>query len=77
MGSAMGIGNSQMREATENLKGMGVAYGETTGQMGDMATTLTELSADMASFYNKDIEEVQTAMASVYTGQTRPLKVAA
>ena len=77
MGSAMGIGNSQIREATENLKGMGVAYGEATGQMGDMATTLTELSADMASFYNKDIEDVQTAMTSVYTGQTRPLKVAA
>lgn len=74
MGSAMGIGNSQIREATENLKGMGVAYGETTGQMGDMATTLTELSADMASFYNKDIEEVQTAMTSVFTGQTRPLR---
>ena len=77
MGSAMGIGNKQIREATENLKGMGVAYGEATGQMGDMATTLTELSADMASFYNKDIEDVQTAMTSVYTGQTRPLKVAA
>ena len=77
MGSAMGIGNSQIREATENLKGMGVAYGEATGQMGDMATTLTELSADIASFYNKDIEDVQTAMTSVYTGQTRPLKVAA
>lgn len=74
MGSAMGIGNSQIREVTENLKGMGVAYGEATGQMGDMATTLTELSADMASFYNKDIEEVQTAMTSVYTGQTRPLR---
>lgn len=74
MGSAMGIGNTQIREATENLKGMGVAYGETTGQMGDMATTLTELSADMASFYNKDIEEVQQAMTAVYTGMTRPLR---
>ena len=74
MGSAMGIGNTQIRQATDNLNKMGVAYGETTGQMGDMATTLTELAADMASFYNKDIEDVQTALTSVYTGQTRPLR---
>lgn len=77
MGSAMGIGNAQVQSATQRLKEMGVAYGETTGRMGDMATTLTELSADMASFYNKDIEDVRTAMTAIYTGQTRPLKVAA
>ena len=40
----------------------------------DMAITLTGLSADMASFYNKDQSVTATALNSIFTGETETLK---
>lgn len=40
----------------------------------DMALTLTGLSADMASFYNKEQSVTATALNSVFTGETETLK---
>lgn len=40
----------------------------------DMAVTLTGLSADMASFYNKEQSATATALNSVFTGETETLK---
>ena len=40
----------------------------------DMAINLTARAADMASFYNKSIEETSTALKSIYTGETESLK---
>ena len=40
----------------------------------EMATTLTGLSADMASFYNKEQSVTATALNSVFTGETETLK---
>lgn len=51
-------------------KGMGVAQEAAA----DMSLALTGLSADMASFYNKDQEETKTALAAVFTGETEALK---
>lgn len=39
-----------------------------------MAITLTELSADLASFWNTSQSEAFTALKSVYTGETETLK---
>lgn len=51
-------------------KGMGIA--EEAGS--DMAITLTGLTADMASFYNVSQEMADTAIKSVFTGETESLK---
>lgn len=40
----------------------------------EMATTITGLSADMASFYNKEQSVTATALNSVFTGETETLK---
>lgn len=40
----------------------------------EMALTLTGLSADMASFYNKEQSATATALNSVFTGETETLK---
>lgn len=40
----------------------------------EMALTLTGLSADMASFYNKEQSVTATALNSVFTGETETLK---
>jgi hypothetical protein len=77
MGKAMGITNSQMISAQDNLKGMGVAYGEANGNMQDMSVNLTRLAADLASFYDIDQKTAFEKLQAVYTGQTRPLNVAA
>ena len=77
MGKAMGITNSQMVSAQDNLKGMGVAYGEANGNMQDMSVNLTRLAADLASFYDIDQNAAFEKLQAVYTGQTRPLNVAA
>jgi nicotinamide mononucleotide (NMN) deamidase PncC len=81
MGTAMGISNEAVAGAEENFKKWNLAnkatgdiYGVMTGNMSDMSMTLTELAADIGSFYDTSVEDVQTALSAVYTGQTRPLR---
>lgn len=40
----------------------------------EMSTTLTGLAADMASFYNVSVDVANTALQSVFTGETEALK---
>ena len=40
----------------------------------NMALNLTARAADMASFYNKSVQETSTALKSIYTGETESLK---
>ena len=77
MGKAMEITNSQMVDAQNNLKGMGISYGEMNGNMQDMSVNLTRLAADLASFYDIDQNTAFEKLQAVYTGQARPLNVAA
>ena len=51
-------------------KGMGIS--EDAGS--DMALTLTGLTADMSSFYNVSQEMADTAIKSIFTGETESLK---
>ena len=39
-----------------------------------MSTSLVGLAGDLASFKNINIEEVTTALSSVFTGETRKFK---
>lgn len=92
MGTALGITNEQVAEAEANLDKWGVMvskvkdpvtglnkeFGVMTGQMSDLSFTMTQLAGDIASFYDKDVADVQKALASgIYAGQTRPLTLAA
>ena len=42
--------------------------------MSDMSITLTELAADMASFYNVEQEDVAKSLQSIFTGETEPMR---
>lgn len=75
MGTAMGITQEQVAEASENMVKRGVtAYGDLGDSMANVSVNLTKLTADMASFYNLDHEEVAEDLQSIFTGQTRPLR---
>lgn len=53
---------------------MGTGMGFTTDQAADMGTSLVGLAADMASFKNISIDMANTALKSIYTGETESLK---
>lgn len=52
--------------------GKGLGIDGTTGK--EMALTLTGLAGDMASFFNVEESVAQTALNSIYTGETETLK---
>lgn len=81
MASTMGITDEMVSKATESMKAMGKAVNEngeyayvSTGKMQDMATSITEWVADIASFYDMDYSEAATKAQSIFTGTTRPLR---
>ena len=78
MGTTMGISSKQIADANEliyeKIKGNETAYTELGDSMADLSINLTKLTADYASFYNLDYEDVADDMAAIFTGQTRPLR---
>lgn len=74
MGSAMGIGNSQIAKANDFLQKTTDGYVEASDSLADVSLNLTKLAGDMASFYNKDQAEVAEDLRSVYTGMVVPLR---
>ncbi|MBR1631363.1 MAG: hypothetical protein IJ680_05860 [Paludibacteraceae bacterium] len=78
MGSAMGITQTQVGEASEFLADkVHSSYGSIYNDMSDVSIQLTKLAADMASFYNVEQSEVAQDLEAVFTGMTRPLTLAA
>lgn len=69
-----GISKLAAKQTGSTLMAMAKGMGLADDAASDMALTLTGLSADMASFYNKDQEETFTALKSVFTGETETLK---
>jgi hypothetical protein len=53
---------------------MSTSMGLTTDVAEEMSTSLVGLAGDLASFKNIRIEQAQTALASIYTGETESLK---
>jgi len=53
---------------------MATSMGLTQQQAGGMATSLVGLAGDLASFKNIGIEQAQTALAGIFTGETESLK---
>ena len=74
MGSAMGITNGMVTQASNALSGMGVKYEDLGNSMADVSTNLVKLTADIASFYDKEQADVAEDLQSVFTGMTRPLR---
>lgn len=74
MGSALGISGRAIEKASAQVGKLGKGYDSTASSMADMSLNLTRLAADMASFYNVEIEDAAQALNSVFTGQTRPLR---
>ncbi|WP_119792037.1 phage tail tape measure protein [Flavobacterium anhuiense] len=53
---------------------MGTSMGLTTAQAAKMSTTLVGLAGDISSFKNIGIDQANTALASIFTGETESLK---
>lgn len=74
MAATTGLSANQYLEQMSLWGAMGKAMGIPTDKMREMSEQLTQLSADMASFHNKDVEQVRTALKGVFTGETEALK---
>lgn len=53
---------------------MATSMGLTDGQAGEMSKTLVGLAGDLSSFKNISISEADTALKSIFTGETESLK---
>ena len=71
---AYGLTEKQAKKMVGTFGAMSESFGYTEKQAYSMATALTGLTGDVASFYNLDIDEAYTKMKSVYTGETESLK---
>lgn len=69
-----GLSETMAKRYTGTFGAMAKAFGFAEGQAFDMATSLTQLSGDVASFYNLTQDEAYTKLKSVFTGETESLK---
>ena len=72
-----GMSELTVKQISSRFQAMGTAMGFAQGQMSDMSVELTKLAADMASFYNVEQADVAEDLEAIFTGQTRPLILAA
>lgn len=70
----MGVARSTALDMASLYGDMATGMGFAQDAAADMAMQLSSLSADMASFKNISIETAQTALKSVFTGETESLK---
>lgn len=70
----MGMCQSSALEMASKFGDMGSAMGLNSNQTMDYSMNLTQLAADLASFKNISIEQANTALTGVYTGETESLK---
>lgn len=71
---AFGLSQNSALEAASLFGDMGTAMGLSTGEAANMSTSLTGLAGDLASFKNIGIDQAQTALAGVFTGEGEALK---
>ena len=69
-----GLSETSAKQFTSTMGAMLKSMGLTTQQAYDMGTSLTALSADMASFYNLDAQTAFEKIRSGISGETEPLK---
>ena len=71
---SFGISELTAKRTASTYMAMAQGMQIAAGAGSDMAINLTALSADMASFYNVSQEIADTALKSVFTGETETLK---
>ncbi len=69
-----GISELTAKKTASTYMAMAKGMGITSDVGSDMAITLTGLTADMASFYNVSQDVADTAIKSIFTGETETLK---
>lgn len=72
--TAYGLSETSAKQFTSTMGAMLKSMGLSTQQAFDMGTSLTALSADMASFYNLDAQTAFEKIRSGISGETEPLK---
>lgn len=69
-----GLSETMAKKYAGTFGAMANAFGFTEREAYELATTLTTLSGDIASFYNITQDEAFTKLKSVFTGETESLK---
>lgn len=70
----VGLSETMAKKYMGNFGAMAKSMGFTVERAEEMAETLTNLSGDVASFYNLSQNEAYTKLKSVFTGETEALK---
>lgn len=71
---AMGMAQSTALEMASTYGDMAAGMGMASGASAQMSMNLTQLAADISSFKNKSLSEVNTALMGIFTGETESLK---
>ena len=74
MGTAMDISGKQIENANSYLNGATDGYVGLSDSLSDVSLNLTKLTADIASFYDKDQADVAKDLQSIFTGMVVPLR---
>ena len=69
-----GLSESMAKKYTGTFGAMAKTFKFTEAEALEMATSLTQLSGDVASFYNITQDEAYTKLSAVFTGETEALK---
>lgn len=71
---AAGLSETMAKRYVGTFGAMAKAFGFAENESYNMATALTQLAGDVASFYNLTQDEAYTKLKSVFTGETESLK---
>ena len=74
MGANMGISKEMIKGTNDFVQKTTNGYAQVADSIADVSINLTKLAGDMASFYNKDYEDIAKDLEAAYTGMTRPLR---
>ncbi len=69
-----GLSETMAKRYAGTFGSMAAAFGFAEDNAYEMATALTQLSGDIASFYNITQDEAYTKLKSIFTGETESLK---
>ena len=72
-----GMSELTAKQIGSRFQAMGVSMGFAQEDMTEMSIRLTQLTGDLASFYNLAQEDVAKKLQSIFTGETEPLMLAA
>lgn len=72
--TAAGLSETMAKQYTGTFGTMAKSFGFTEQEAYEMSTALTQLTGDIASFYNLPQEEAFNKLTAVFTGETEALK---